>query len=73
MKMASNSTDQLLWGVLAWLQVQFKFEQAIRVRAGPTSCGSTYPGRVRRGSRPFPVYMTHATLAIRKTSGYHPA
>jgi len=35
--------------------------------------GSTYPGRVRRGSRPFPVYLTQATLAIRETSGYHSA
>ncbi|MFZ0507146.1 MAG: hypothetical protein WAM29_03395 [Methylocella sp.] len=25
------------------------------------------------GSRHFPVHMTQATLAIRETSGYHPA
>ena len=39
------------------------------------SCGffAAQPTRaaLAAGSRPFPVYMTQATLAIRETSGYH--
>jgi hypothetical protein len=36
--------------------------------------GSTYtPAALAGGSRPFPVHMTQATLAIRETSSYHPA
>jgi hypothetical protein len=29
------------------------------------------PAAFAGGGRPFPVYMTQATLAIRETSGYH--